>query len=396
MSVAMMVDGVRVDAAHYRAPLAVFADAVAHVVKGGPVPAGTRGVADGMFIRVNAGGMELSVSDYDASAVVTVGRPDVGRQSLPVRRDTFAAAAKAVMGGVRGARARAAATVVVTVADGQLILSGPGGNATVAPYAGAMTEPLPVGAVPVVGESVTVGSDLLADLVSAVAPAASTDLTLPILGAVRMTADGDGLSAAATDRYRAHRATIDASGKLTLSLASAQWWSLLARRLPGDTPVTVGTSAGTPPFTVVSWESDTLTVRHWFRDMEGYAYPAVDRIFPEDRGEYALTVSRAAILASVKTVRPATDPKLRAATLTGAELHTGTPVDVGTRVSAPVAGAGTWPTDGVSVNVNYLLDAVSAVAGDAAVIGFNGKLLTVTGTVPGAECIIMPVRKFSA
>ncbi|MFI9588254.1 DNA polymerase III subunit beta [Streptomyces sp. NPDC052236] len=243
----------------------------------------------------------------------------------------------------------------------------------------------------------TVSGKEFAAAVAQVAVAASRDDSLPVLTGVRITADGDTLTLAATDRYRFavrslpwDRLTTDTSDDAH-ALVPAKTLLDTAKALAADHEITVALPGEQGTFGLTGERCRTTT-----RDLEG-DLPQYKNLFPTEFSAQA-TVETAALTEAVKRVALVAERNtpLRLGFEPGTvTIEAGSSDDAQAvdRVDADLTG------DDISIafNPGYLLDGLAAIGGDKVQFNFvaptKPALLHADGAPDGAlRYLLMPVR----
>jgi len=252
---------------------------------------------------------------------------------------------------------------------------------------------------PPVGEVDTLG---FAAAVGQVAPAAGRDEALPILTAIRLEIARDGLTLAATDRYRLAVRTIPWQPTVddpdAVAHVPARLLAEVARTPTSASRIALGLGAdeGGVRFGLSVGGRQTIV-----RLLEGN-FPNYRRLLPET-SELAVTAQTAALSAAVRRVSlvaTRTAP-LRFTFSEGqvvAEAGDGSGAQGWETVPVEYSG----PELSVLFNPAYLLDGLAALESDEAILGFasadpevaSAKAAVLTGKDDGDGCryLLMPIR----
>jgi DNA polymerase-3 subunit beta len=267
---------------------------------------------------------------------------------------------------------------------------------------------MPVEDYPALPEMPTVAgaidSDDFAQAVSQVAIAAGRDDTLPVLTGVRLDMDGEKLTMIATDRYRLairdltwRPGTADASMH---ALVPAKTLSDTAKAMAAGKEVTVALSHGGVGEGLIGFSGAGRRTTTRLLDGE---FPKVRSILPESHGAQA-TVSAAAMAEVVKRVSLVAE-RNTPVRLSFAEgvltVEAGGTDDARASESMDAIYEGEEMT--IAFNPQFLLDGLSAIASDTAVLSFTAptKPAVLTGksdedsavsSSSSYSYVLMPVR----
>jgi DNA polymerase III subunit beta len=186
-------------------------------------------VLSGLLVEASTDGLTLSCFDYEVSARVEVAA-EIGEPGTALVPGRLLAEIT---------RSLPPAQVEVTSADDMIMLTC--GSAEFALVSLALEEYPKLPELPAVAGTVDGGA--LAVAAAQVVPSASRDDTLPMLTAVCLDFDGDGITLAATDRYRMAVAKIGwepaDDGTRTSALVPARILADIAKTTGAGTPVTI-------------------------------------------------------------------------------------------------------------------------------------------------------------
>jgi DNA polymerase-3 subunit beta len=267
---------------------------------------------------------------------------------------------------------------------------------------------MPVEDYPALPEMPTVAgaidSDDFAQAVSQVAIAAGRDDTLPVLTGVRLDMEGEKLTMIATDRYRLairdltwRPGTADASMH---ALVPAKTLSDTAKAMAAGKEVTVALSHGGVGEGLIGFSGAGRRTTTRLLDGE---FPKVRSILPESHGAQA-TVSAAAMAEVVKRVSLVAE-RNTPVRLSFAEgvltVEAGGTDDARASESMDAIYEGEEMT--IAFNPQFLLDGLSAIASDTAVLSFTAptKPAVLTGksdedsavsSSSSYSYVLMPVR----
>ena len=244
----------------------------------------------------------------------------------------------------------------------------------------------------------TIASDVFSEAVGQVFVAAGRDDTLPMLTGIRVEIEGDSLTLAATDRYRlavrelkwrpagdegARTALIPARTLADAAKTLATTGAEVGVALGSDGGVGMaGFSGGTRRMTTRLIEAD---------------FPAYRSLLPSDFGSVA-QVDNTALVEAVKRVslvaQRNTPIRLTFAPGEPLVLDAGTGDDAQASESLDASYEGEPLT--IAYNPGYLLDGLTAIGSDSAVLSFNGpiKPSVITGKEAEGEYLylLMPIR----
>ncbi|MFJ2029454.1 DNA polymerase III subunit beta [Streptosporangium sp. NPDC087985] len=359
----------------------VLADAVgwaAHALPNRPsVP-----VLAGLLLDAGADGLTLSAFDYDTSRRTTVSADvsEPGRVLLPGR--ILAEVVKALPGGRPVDLVLSGTEVAITCGSSEFVLL----TMPVEDYPKLPELPEEVGSVDAVD---------LAAAVAQVVRATSKDDTLPMLMGIRVDITGDGLTLAATDRYRL--VSRDLTWEPTLDEGADHGVMIPGRLLHDITRSLPSVHRGvalhlSEQLAAVSCEGRTTTVRlleDQFIDYKTRLGEQDYTIWAEvDVAELAAAVKRVALLAERSTpVRLTFGHGLVTVEAGGSDLGRASEV-----VAADLDGAELQ----IAFNPPYLLDGLAGVEGKRARIGMQTPIRPglIVGTVddPDYRYLIMPIR----
>jgi DNA polymerase-3 subunit beta len=237
----------------------------------------------------------------------------------------------------------------------------------------------------------SVDASILVPAVKRALTACARDDTLPVLCAVAVTLNADGLEMAATDRYRLTAETVPAMVDPTADtrqlLIPGKILGHVVKALAGD--VLIGAEDS---YAVIATDAGTFTIRL----TEG-EFPKYASLFPVNDGAVSLDVK--ATLAALKRVAVACERNAPvrltftgdAVTLRGGTFDASEPQATETvRTLTSVADELT-----VGVNPRNLRDALTAATGPAVVLGYVSPTKPLTFHAPGDTSfrnLLMPVR----
>lgn len=251
------------------------------------------------------------------------------------------------------------------------------------------------------GISGTIASPDFVAAVAQVALAANRDDTLPVLTGVQLTAAGDTLTLAATDRYRFAVRTLQwrpndpgASGQ---ALLPAKALLETAKALTDDPSVYL--ALPTQSYGITGFTSDTQRII--LRGLEG-ALPQYDKLFPTqfeaqaavNTAELSAAVKRVALVAERNTPVRLTFTEgvvtLEAGTSDDAQAVDGTD-------AAYTDHSGEHPTFGIAFNPQFLLDGLTAIGHETTHFAFTtphkpAVLRADSGPDARLQYLLMPVR----
>ena len=247
------------------------------------------------------------------------------------------------------------------------------------------------GTVPAIG---TVAGGGLADAVTRVGAAAGHDLgQVAALVTMRLGFGPGGIELMATDRYRAAREVLPWQGGGEPCAAFAMGMVDVAQACAGPDEVVVGYTPS-----LLSFTTPTRSITVTQVAVEGYPEDQLRKqILPDPSAgavlavkDMALPLKRAAL---VKAKDAPIDLTFDAGTITVSAAAD----DIKQASDDEVACEYDGPAETITVKPNYLADALAAVPGDTARIGFEpGKYSPIVITAPGDAAyrhVIMPIRK---
>ena len=244
----------------------------------------------------------------------------------------------------------------------------------------------------------TIASDVFAEAVGQVFVAAGRDDTLPMLTGIRVEIEGDSLTLVATDRYRLSMRELkwrpEGDGGATTALIPARTLADAAKTL-ASTGAEVGVALGNENGTGMAGffgGSRRMTTRLIEAD-----FPAYRTLFPSDFAAVA-QVDTTQLVEAVKRVslvaQRNTPIRLTFAPDEPLVLDAGAGDEAQASESLQVSYDGEPLT--IAYNPGYLLDGLSAIGSDSAVLSFNGpiKPSVITGkdTEGAYKYLLMPIR----
>jgi DNA polymerase-3 subunit beta len=231
----------------------------------------------------------------------------------------------------------------------------------------------------------TIDGATLAEAVSYVTGAASTDDTLPILGGIETHAENGTLHLRATDRYRLAEASLPWPGDDFKTTIKAKWLTDAVKTIAGETQLLISDEA----VGIRSGNRATTTL------IIGGDYPKIRALFP-DHTPTTVTVNRAELLDVVGRVALVAERN----TPVRLDIRDGEiTVDAGTGEDAQ--GRETLPCqlDGdpitAAYNPAYLTWSLNTIPGDTARLGYTTApkpTLITPGDSESCRHLIMPVR----
>jgi DNA polymerase-3 subunit beta len=203
----------------------------------------------------------------------------------------------------------------------------------------------------------TVPGDVFATAVSQVAVAAARDETPPVLTAVKVEIDGEGVSLVATDRYRLSLREFtwrpDRPAETRSFLVRSRTLNDVARSLgPGD--VTIGMTTAGGPLLGIGAGGRRTTVP----TMDG-DYPPVRKLFPTTSDTVA-AVETAALVEGVRRVALVGDRSPVRLTFAADEVVLESGAGEDAQASDTVSAQVTGPPITIAFNAAYLLDGLGA------------------------------------
>jgi DNA polymerase-3 subunit beta len=232
-----------------------------------------------------------------------------------------------------------------------------------------------------------------AEAVSQVAIAASRDDAVPHLAAIKLEADADTLTLAATDRYRL------AMRVLPWNAADAETsiGCLVQSRILADATKSLGgqevvLSMGDAGFFGMTTDERQANIR--IIEVE---YPDFKSLFPA-QVQTVVTINRAALVAAVKRVALVTERHQAVRMIIEGEdvtlqgQSTADDSEASETVAAAISGTESLVT---GFNPGYLLDGLGALASEEVTLSFTEARKPVVIAAPGSEdyrYLLMPVR----
>jgi DNA polymerase-3 subunit beta len=244
----------------------------------------------------------------------------------------------------------------------------------------------------------TIASDAFAAAVGQVYVAAGRDDTLPVLTGIRVEIDGDSLTLAATDRYRLAVRELkwrpEEGAQAATALIPARTINDAAKTLAttgAEVAIALGNGAQGEGMAGFSGGTRRTTTR--LLDGE---FPKYRSLIPADFSS-AAEVSTTSLLDAVKRVSlvAARNTPIRLTFEAGqVVLDAGAGDDAQASESIEAAYEGEGMT--IAFNPGYLVDGLTAIGSDSAVLSFNGpvKPSVITGKETEADYryLLMPVR----
>lgn len=346
-----------------------------------PVP-----VLAGLLMEAQSSGLTMSSFDYEVSARVDV-PADVSEPGRVL---------------VSG---RLLADISRSLPDRPVQVATEGTRVTVTCGAARFTLPtLPVEDYPALPDmpetSGSVVTDVFATAVSQVALAAGRDDTLPVLTGVRVEIEGDGITLAATDRYRLAVRTLSWKPELpelsAVALVPARTLADTAKALPAGDDVKVALASGTHGEGLMGVESAGR--RTTTRLLEG-EFPKYRSLLPSESSSVA-RVDTASFAEAVRRVALVADRNMPVRLAFGdgqcvLEAGSGDEAQASEAVDAELEGGDIT----IAFNPAYLLDGLGAVGTDHAQMAFTTPTRpAVISAGPSEEdgsdyrYLLMPVR----
>lgn len=335
------------------------------------------------------GGLRVSTFDFDTALSVTI-----ATETIPTDAPAPVLVSHRLLSQVLGAASSASVDVDVDERMGRLTVTSGRAEWRLPLMPVDDFPPLP-NMPPTVGD---VDAATLADAAARVNTAAHRGDELPMLTGIRVEADADSLTLAATDRYRIHSVTIPWR-PTEHAMHETDLLQLLvpAAKFTGALQAAAGPLQLSAHGDLIGFTTDALsgTMRlldaqfpTWRRLMSIPAGNAATRIYV-DRDDLV------AVLRQVLVVTPHDQPVARV-TVAGGELSL-------SPVSNPEDGDGTAVTDAkidgadetFAVNVPYLLDAVAALGSPTVELRLTSNTRPIGVCVPDEQTptvVVMPIR----
>ena len=244
----------------------------------------------------------------------------------------------------------------------------------------------------------TIASDAFAAAVAQVFVAAGKDDTLPVLTGIRVEIEGDTLTLAATDRYRLAVRELkwrpEEGADAAVALIPARTINDAAKTLATTgAEVAVALGAGGSGEGMAGFSGGTRRTTTRLLDGE---FPKYRSLIPAEFAS-AAEVSTTALMDAVKRVSLVAQRNTPIRLTLGAD---GLVLDAGAGDDAQASESIDAAYDGepmtIAFNPGYLLDGLTAIGSDSAVLSFNGpvKPAVITGKETEADYryLLMPVR----
>lgn len=336
-----------------------------------PVP-----ILAGVLIQPGTDQTMLSVYDYATSAQVPLQGAEFTGSGEPflIGHKDLAAIIKTIVGKKKGV------PVSVHRYPGELVVEGAGYSIPVEDTMPAREyPPLPAQT----GHTILADAAALKAALARITITASTDEILPILTAVRVDVEPNGLYVWATDRYRLSTdfipAVVDRPGQQFLLPVKA--WTKIARWL------TAGQVA-------IGYDEEARTIRITSGDVTYTTtavdgdYPKIQALFPETV-PFSVTADRAILVEAATVAQKLTARNLPchlAVTARGATITKGRDDETKTKAAAPLAAGelitgGDFDEFGTGINPVYLLEMLRAIP--------TGKV-TISVTSPAKPWLFTP------
>lgn len=327
-------------------------------------------VMAGMLISADAEGV-VNATGFDYDTLITATESarvdEPGSLLLPGR--AFAAAVAALPS---GATELAAAGDAVELRGGRVRYT---------------MRALPIGDYPPLPEHVAptgkVDAADLADRVARTALAASNDVVVPALAAIRITTDSATMELAAADRYQIARHELSWEGGSESALLPAKALGDAVKGLSGRVRVGFDTNRVT-----FASERRTATLRQ-----VDEKFPNIDRFLTDPDGATVVTVDRYELIDAAQRAKAAIDDKRPMVLSVGADgidyATTGGQADVSGRIDAKVDGPGLR----IGINPAWLAAALKAVKSERARITLGPTARTplhITDDSAGLH-VLMPI-----